>query len=165
MSNDIYLVAEKTCSSTLSNSNIPQTNKNILVNTRQKPNNNGTILWLEETYNAARGETALWVAVITQAMQDALSKCKKAESIYQKHEATIWLTENSKDFVDVCLCAGMNPDYVRRKAKKTLAAPKLWRAEAGTGKRYEERKKYRQKQKEEANKNNVFSITGNYLCQ
>lgn len=85
-------------------------------------------------------------------MQDALSKCKKAESIYQKHEATIWLTDNSKDFVDVCLCAGMNPDYVRSKAKKTLAKPTLWRAEAGTGKRYEERKKYRIKQREEAQK-------------
>jgi hypothetical protein len=101
----------------------------------------------QETYNNAKGETALWVAVITQAMMDAQSRCKKAESRYHKNEANIWLTSSSKDFVDVCICAGMNPDYVRRKAKKSIANPIAWRAEAGTGKRYEERKKYRAKQK------------------
>lgn len=106
-----------------------------------------SLLWLEKAVGCARGETALWVAVITQAMMDALSRCKKSESIYQRHEAINWLTGNSKDFNDVCLCAGLNPDYVRRKAKKVIAAPKPWRAEAGKGKRYEERRKYREKQR------------------
>lgn len=115
-------------------------------NTRSR-GKSSSILWLEEAYNTARGETALWVAVITQAMMDALSRCKKSESRYQKHEAISWLTSNSKDFIDVCLAAGMNPDYVRLKAKKILASPLPWRAEAGKGKRYEERRKYREKQK------------------
>jgi|CXWL01.1.fsa_nt_gi hypothetical protein len=105
------------------------------------------LMWLQEAYNTARGETALWVAVITQAMMDALSRCKKTESLYQKHEAICWLTSNNKDFIDVCLAAGMNPDYVRLKAKKVLVAPVPWRAEAGQGKRYQERKKYREKQR------------------
>lgn len=105
------------------------------------------LIWLEKACNNARGETALWVAVITQAMMDALSRCKKSESVYHKYEAISWLTGNSKDFNDVCLCAGLNPDYVRRKAKKVIAAPVPWRAEAGKGKRYQERKKYRQKQR------------------
>ncbi len=81
-------------------------------------------------------------------MQDALSHCQKSESRFNKHEATLWLTESGKDFVDVCLCAGLNPDFVRRKAKQAIAAPSPWRAEAGTGKRYEERKKYRADQRE-----------------
>lgn len=128
--------------------NLPPT-----ASSKKPPNKTSTsesIIWLEKAYNSARGETALWVAVITQAMMDALSRCKKSESIYHKHEAISWLTSNSKDFNDVCLCAGLNPDYVRRKAKKIIAAPKPWRAEAGKGKRYHERRKYRQKQRNKA---------------
>jgi len=109
-------------------------------------------LELQEAYDTARGESSLWVAVISQAITDARSKCKKAESKYHKTEAINWLTSNSKDFIDVCLCAGMNPDYVRKKAKQAIISPANWRAEAGKGKRYEERKKYREKQKEEAGK-------------
>src|SRR5947208_1331494 len=91
-----------------------------------------------------RGETSLWVAVITQAMMDALSRCNNAEATYHKHEAIHWLTGNSRDFITVCLFAGLDPDYVRRKSKRALAAPRPWRAEAGKGKRYLERKVYRQ---------------------
>ncbi len=116
-------------------------------NSTKKRKNTSSVMWLEEAHNSARGENSMWVAVITQAMMDALSKCKKAESKYQKHEAIRWLSDNSKDFIDVCLYAGLNPDYVRRKAKKTITSPTPWRAEAGTGKRYQERKKHREKQK------------------
>jgi hypothetical protein len=44
----------------------------------------------------------------------------------------------------------MDPDYVRRKAKRAIISPKPWRAEAGKGKRYLERKAYRQKNKKPA---------------
>jgi hypothetical protein len=111
---------------------------------------NDSLIWLHDAYNSARGETALWVAVITQAMMDGLSRCRKTESKYRKHEATVWLTNNSKDFIDVCLCAGLNPDYVRRKAKQLLSSPRPWRAAAGEGKRYEERRRYREKRRLEA---------------
>jgi hypothetical protein len=126
---------------------------------KKKRKTANSLLWLEDVYNIAQGETALWVAVITQAMMDALSNCKKSESLYQKHDATCWLTSNSKDFIDVCLSAEMNPDYVRRKAKQALSSPSPWRAEAGQGKRYQERKKYREKQKLEAKKNKEKEAT------
>ena len=100
-----------------------------------------------EKYNPVRGERALWAAVITQAMMDALSKSRNPEIQYHKHEAIRWLTGNSKDFQDVCLLADMDPDYVRRSAKRALVAPRAWRAEAGQGKRYHERKAYRQRLK------------------
>ncbi len=113
---------------------------------KKNNSNKNSITWLQEAFNSARGETSLWVAVITQAMMDALSRSKKSEAVYHKHEAICWLTGNSRDFADVCLAAGMNPDYVRRKAKQVMAAPRPWRAEAGKGKRYLERKEYRRKQ-------------------
>ncbi|MEQ1706626.1 MAG: hypothetical protein ABL867_11745 [Rickettsiales bacterium] len=119
-------------------------------NSSHKKHSTESFIWLEKACNSARGEMALWVAVITQAIMDARSRCKKSESIYQKHEAICWLTGGSKDFNDVCLCAGLNPDYVRHKAKKIITSPEPWRAEAGKGKRYNERKKYREKQRSKA---------------
>lgn len=99
--------------------------------------------------NKARGETALWIAVITQAMMDALSRANNTEAKYQKTEALRWLTENSKDFTQVCSYAGLDPDWVRRKVKKALVNPASWRAAPGKGKRYVERKAYRMRLKKE----------------
>lgn len=127
-------------------------NNKTITNTRKSRSKTSSVSWLEEAYDTAQGETALWVAVITQAMMDALSKCKKSDSQFQKSEAKHWLTSSSKDFIDVCIAAGLNPDYVRRKAKKALTSPSPWRAEAGKGKRYAERKKYREKQQTEKQK-------------
>jgi hypothetical protein len=106
------------------------------------------VVWFEGPYNTVRGETALWVAVITQAMMDALNRSKNAEALYHKNEALQWLTGNSKDFHLVCMHAGMDPDYVRRKAKRSLVSPVAWRAAPGKGKRYYERRAYRQRLKE-----------------
>lgn len=103
--------------------------------------------WFDGPYNAARGETALWVAVITQAMMDALSRSRDPDQQRHKREAIRWLTENSKDFYLVCSCADMDPDYVRRKAKRSLLSPVAWRAAPGQGQRYLERKQYRQRLK------------------
>lgn len=105
--------------------------------------------WCDGPYNSVRGESALWAAVITQAMMDALSRSRNPEQLYHKQAATQWLTGNSKDFFLVCLMAGMDPHYVRRKAKKALVSPISWRASPGQGKRYLERKSYRQRIKKE----------------
>ncbi|MGE0754999.1 MAG: hypothetical protein AB7L92_07540 [Alphaproteobacteria bacterium] len=105
--------------------------------------------WLAEPYNAARGETSLWIAVITQAVMDALSKSRNPEIQFHKREAIYWLTENNKDFIIVCLNAGLDPDYVRQKAKRAIYSPSPWRAEPGKGKRYQERKAYRERIRKE----------------
>ena len=91
---------------------------------------------------------------------DALSNAKNPETQYHKHEAIRWLTENSKDFIEVCQNAGLDPDDIRRKAKKAIANPSLWRAKAGTGKRYLERKRYRQKVKHAQNIAQQVPATG-----
>jgi type II secretory pathway component PulJ len=116
-----------------------------LIKNREQPSSPSPFFWQEEPYNPVKGEMALWTAVITQALMDALSRSPNKEAQFHKHEAIRWLTENSKDFIEVCHNAGLNPDNVRRKAKKVIANPTLWRAEAGKGKRYLERKRYRLK--------------------
>jgi hypothetical protein len=127
---------------------------------KRKPQN---ISWFDGPYDSVRGESALWVAVITQAMMDALSRSGNPEAMYHKHEATEWLTGNGKDFVEVCLLAGFDPDYVRRKAKRALVAPRPWRAEPGKGKRYLERKAYRDRQKKSMDIPESLSPSGNVI--
>jgi|GEM_PF-1550588 len=121
---------------------LPSPNKKLRPSRKTTP-----FSWFDDPFNPVHGERSLWMAVITQAMMDALSKSSNKEAQYHKHEAIRWLSENSKDFIEVCLNAGFRPDEVRRKAKKALLNPSLWRAEAGKGKRYTERKIYRQKRK------------------
>lgn len=114
---------------------------------KKKNNENRPTDGVREPYDSVRAERAMWVAVITQAMMDALSKSAKPEEQFNKFEATRWLTGNSIQFRNVCSLAGLDPDYVRVRAKKALANGISWRAEAGTGKRYEERKAYRERTK------------------
>lgn len=95
-----------------------------------------------------RGEHALWAAVITQAMMDALSRKRTVEAQHYKQEAIHWLTCNSADFITVCLHAGFDPDYIRVQAKRAMANPKPWRAAPGKGKRYHKRQAQRRRRKQ-----------------
>ena len=127
-------------------STTPSNPNNSEKSPKRKKNCTG-IPWLDDPYNPLRGETSLWVAVITQAVMDALSRSSNPEHVYYKNEAIRWLTDNSKDFQIVCLLADIDASYVRKQAKRALLDPKAWRAAPGTGRRYEERKRYRQKAK------------------
>ena len=115
------------------------TNSSYTNHTPKRRKSTG-IPWLDEPYSQVKGETALWTAVITQAMMDALQRTTSAEARFCKDEAIRWLTSNSKDFIEVCHYANLNPDYVRCKAKKALVSPVAWRAAPGQGKRYKKRK-------------------------
>ena len=108
--------------------------------------------WFDDGFCVVRGEKALWVAVITQAMMDALSKSKSPETQYHKDEAIRWLTDNGKDFHHVCMLAGFDPSYIRKKAKKAIVSPSAWRAAPGKGKRYHERKSKREAAKQQVTK-------------
>lgn len=104
-------------------------------------------VWGAEKFDPVRSEKALWKAVITQSMMDALSRSSKPEEQFHKHEAIRWLTTNQKDFITVCHLAGEDPEYIRKQALQAMRAPRLWRAEAGKGARYEERREYRRRLK------------------
>lgn len=72
-------------------------------------------------------EQALWKAVITQALMDAGSNSRKVEAMQEKEAAIRWLLGASEDFTAVCLHAGMDPGYVRRKAMEAIARGCSWR--------------------------------------
>ena len=94
------------------------------------------------------GMRGLWCAVIMQAMQDALGKCTANLSQAEKTTAIHWLTNKSRDFDDVCLMASISPAYARQRISEVLGSGfYTWRASPGTGKRYEERRMYRERQK------------------
>lgn len=78
-------------------------------------------------YNPTKGETALWTAVITQALMDAGSASAKPEAQHEKAKAIRWLLGNSEDFITVCQNAGKDPAYIREKAKKAIARGCVWR--------------------------------------
>ena len=83
-----------------------------------------------EAYNPVKGEMALWAAVITQALMDAGSKSAKPEAQHEKAKAIRWLLGNSEDFVTVCQNAGLDPLYVRDKARKAIQRGCVWRRDA-----------------------------------
>lgn len=88
----------------------------------------------------AAPERALWRAIIVQALMDASSQSQKPDAIYSKHEALFWLEGTSLDFVMVCECAGYNPSYIRRMAKRALLNGCKWRASPGEGRQRGKRK-------------------------
>jgi hypothetical protein len=84
---------------------------------------------------------SLWSAVITQALTDARSNSKKKELRKYKAEGKAWLFGGSTDFETVCIMAGMNPKYVKNKARNAVNSSIKWRRDAGSGPRYLERKR------------------------
>lgn len=92
------------------------------------------------------GEQSLYIAIITQAFMDLNSKSSKPEDRYAKTQAIHWLLHDNKDFVVVCLAGGLDPGYVRMKAR-ILKEGFAWRAASGKGTRYDERRRYREKLK------------------
>mgnify|MGYP000019280855 CR=1 FL=1 len=78
-------------------------------------------------------EPSLWRAVITQALMDAASNSAKAEAKRTRSDAAQWLLSNTPDFEAVCDNAGLDPDYVRTRARAALARGCTWRLPAGQG--------------------------------
>lgn len=78
-------------------------------------------------------EPALWRAVITQALMDAASQSRKTDAQRSRHDALNWLLSNDSDLETVCDNAGLDPDYVRTKARAALARGCQWRLPVGEG--------------------------------
>lgn len=67
---------------------------------------------------------SLWLAVIRQCLKDALMsnwKPSSETSSIEVDEARRWFSEGSRDFRLVCDFAGLDPDWVRRKALEEMA--------------------------------------------
>lgn len=71
-------------------------------------------------------ETALWRAVIAQAIREATSNyidgVSATKAPFVREEARRWLTKPSRDFTTVCAMASVEPDTVRAFARQQIAA-------------------------------------------
>lgn len=93
----------------------------------------------------------LWIAVITQALMDALNGSEVHETAYARFLAKKWLTIYTNDFCTVCAFAGFDPDEIIRKSKLAIKNAVKVRAIPGAGQRYHEcknRRDHRKKAKE-----------------
>jgi elongation factor P hydroxylase len=78
-------------------------------------------------------EPGLWRAVITQALMDAASRSSKSDAQRLRSDALSWLLSDADDFTAVCDNAGLDPDYVRSRARTALRRNCEWRLQAGLG--------------------------------
>lgn len=85
------------------------------------------------TGSFANHEPGLWRAVITQALMDAASQSRKSEAKRLRSDALNWLLSDTDDFTAVCDNAGLDPDYVRSRARTALTRNCQWRLPAGMG--------------------------------
>ena len=85
------------------------------------------------TGSFADHEPGLWRAVITQALMDAANQSRKSEAARIRSDALEWLLSDTSDFTVVCENAGLDPDYVRSRARLALSRNCQWRLPAGQG--------------------------------
>lgn len=114
-----------------------------ILNTQQRKVRNNPF----EPWRRKSSETRVWLAVIINAFEDALRYTQNKEQQNQKIAAQIWLTNLSRDFVEVCTLADVNPHWIIRKAKVRIAQGHRVHLPAGMGTRFAERKRYREKVK------------------
>lgn len=105
--------------------------------------------WQDGPSNEAIDAESLWMAVIAQAIADAVSNCRKLKSEYYKRAALKWLLGDGEDFADVCIRAGLEPAIVRMKAKHAILHPGTWRTAPGESARYIERRGKRLRARQE----------------
>lgn len=77
-------------------------------------------------------ERDLWIAVINQALKDALSDPAKARTVTnakaswrEAREARDWFIHARRDFMRACCNAGLDPNFVRDGAMRQMRASGL----------------------------------------
>ncbi|KJV80914.1 hypothetical protein RHORCCE3_0092 [Rickettsia hoogstraalii str. RCCE3] len=65
-------------------------------------------------------DIALRSAIIMQAIIDATNTSTKKEATKAEYNAKKWLFENNENFNATCLEIGIEPNYVRKTAKKLI---------------------------------------------
>lgn len=68
----------------------------------------------------------VWQKVIYQAFIDAGNTSKKLRAKVQKKRAINWLKGEEDSFYEVCLLAGLEPNYVKKQVAKTLRRSSQW---------------------------------------
>lgn len=109
--------------------------------------------WLTGKVTARSNEEALAKAKILTMIQDLAGKRtfdgNPNARLKLKNDAYRFFFSPKSDFEDWCDTAGLDPDYVREKARKVHEeGMPQWRAKPGEGKHFHRRKQHRLKQKE-----------------
>lgn len=70
----------------------------------------------------------LFVNIVTQAVKDAFLRHYENRSAagtnkVVRNQAIFWLTEDTKDFYEICEYAGISADRIRNKSKELLKMP------------------------------------------
>jgi hypothetical protein len=103
--------------------------------TTRSNNHRAGLAVLEEEKPGIPAEQMLWLAVIARIMEDAtagltIPGATKCDVERVRNEAVNWFTDNSRDFRDVCILAGLDPDAVRWHALKAIKEAKAQNAPA-----------------------------------
>ena len=83
-------------------------------------------VFLNETDFKAEKFCRVWQKVIYQAFVDAGNNSKKSRAKVQKLRAINWLKGKDDSFYEVCLLAGLEPNYVKKQVTKTLRRTSEW---------------------------------------
>ncbi|HVI28107.1 hypothetical protein [Hansschlegelia sp.] len=68
----------------------------------------------------AKRDRTLWLAVISQALEDATIVRSNVSDI-DRQQARSWLTAMSADYREVCALAGLEPDHLRGHAERLIS--------------------------------------------
>lgn len=101
---------------------------------------------LDFSVRRACPEVRLWRAVILQVIQDFASQSRNKDAQTAKLHARNWIFGCSHDLHTVCDMADIHPHVLKTVANRIATSGLSWRAPAGKGKRYLERKLYRDRQ-------------------
>jgi len=85
----------------------------------------GIKLSMELTKPKVISEQRLFLAIIVQALEDALNTSNFKKETYWKEDAHKWFIENSEDFQEVCWSADMDPQMIRGEYIKLIKSDKV----------------------------------------
>ena len=88
-----------------------------------------------ENNNQPEGYRSIWISTIIQALIDAVSVNKEAESVKARKEAIAWINqpEKNSDFATICEMANIEPKVVKdlleaiQQGRKKPANFRWWR--------------------------------------
>lgn len=83
------------------------------------------MLFPEQAAEPRVPESSLWRAVILQALADACAHSMAPTAVLERERARAWFFEANEGFTQVCMLAGMNPDFVRRKAREAIDSGRM----------------------------------------
>lgn len=116
------------------------------------------MLFAEQAADPRMPECSLWRSVILQALADACAHSLSPGAVLERQRARAWFFETNDGFTQVCQLAGMNPEFVRRKAREAVESGRMVVELAIAAQR---RQRQMKKRRPYTRRNNVVSLMPN----